>query len=243
MELSGVIVEVGREVKRFKEGDTVFATPGFKFGTYAEYICLPETDMVAHKPANLGFGEAAAVPGGGITALMCLKKADIQKGQKVLVYGASGSVGTYAVQLAKYHGAEVTGVCSTVNLELVKSLGADRVVDYTKENITESGETYDVVFDAVDKLPRSKGKKLLKKGGKYLNVSRDSGGERDMKQDDLVFLKEQIEAGKLKPVIDRTYPFEEIVEAHRYVDRGHKKGNVVIVVRKSNEKRSTGGDA
>lgn len=230
MELSGEIEAVGNNVTRFNVGDAVFALTGFGFGAYAEYKCMPENGMLALKPANMTFEEAAAVPGGGMTALTVLKKANIQRGQKVLIYGASGSVGTYAVQLGKAFGAAVTAVCSTVNLETVRSLGAEAVIDYTREDVAQHGETYDVVFDAVDKLPSSRSRPLLKATGVYLNVRRDSGDERNLKPDDLLFLKELIEAGKLRAVIDRCYPLEQVVEAHRYVDRGHKKGNVVITV-------------
>jgi NADPH:quinone reductase-like Zn-dependent oxidoreductase len=186
--------------------------------------------LITNKPSNLSFEEAAAVPGGGITALTALRKAYIQPGKKVLIWGASGSVGTYAVQLAKYWGAEVTGVCGPGNIQLVRSLGADTVIDYTVTDITAGGDTYDVIFDAVDKLAAAQGKKCLKKRGTYLRVGRDSGDGKDLQTQDLDFLKELCESGSLKPVIDRRYPLEQIVEAHRYVEQGHKKGNVVVTV-------------
>jgi NADPH:quinone reductase-like Zn-dependent oxidoreductase len=185
---------------------------------------------VALKPTNMTYDEAAPVTGGGMTAWIVLRKANIQPGQKVLIYGASGSVGTYAVQLAKSLEAEVAGVCSTTNLEMVKSIGADRVIDYTKEDFTLSGETYDVIFDAVDKLPAPQAKTSLEETRVYLNVDKDSGSGGDIKAEDVDFLKVLCEAGKLKTVIDRRYPIEDIVEAHRYVEGGHKRGNVIITV-------------
>jgi NADPH:quinone reductase-like Zn-dependent oxidoreductase len=229
LEIAGEIDLVGKDVTRFEKGDRVFgSTYGQKFGGYAEYKCFPEDDMLLPMPANLSYGEAATLPGGGMTALRCLRKAHLKRGQTVLINGASGAVGTNAVQLARYFGAVVTGVCSTANLELVKSLGAETVINYTAVDVTESTQTYDVVFDAVGKLPSSRAKKLLKKGGVYLNVLTHSGiGE---KIEELEYVKKLVDAGELKPVVDKQYTLEQIIEAHRYVEQGHKKGNVVITV-------------
>jgi NADPH:quinone reductase-like Zn-dependent oxidoreductase len=234
MELAGEIETVGQDETRFKRGDRVFASTVWSgFGAYAEYKCMAQDGVLAHMPANMTFEEAAVIPSGGVTTLGILKMADIQPGQKVLIYGASGSVGTFAVQLARAFGAEVTGVCSTANLELVRSLGAGRVIDYTREDFTRSGETYDVVFDAVDKF-QGDYRTALKETGVYLNV--DASSDKVKAGDAPLLLrelKELVEAGKLRAVIDRRYPWEQIVEAHRYVDGGHKKGNVIITVNRS----------
>jgi NADPH:quinone reductase-like Zn-dependent oxidoreductase len=223
-ELAGKIEQVGNKVKSFKIGDSVFASCGLKFGAYAEYKCLPENDLIAIKPSNMTFDEAATVPIGALTALGFLKKAGITNGQKVLIYGASGSVGTFAVQLGKYYGADVTAVCSTANVNLIKSLGADKVIDYTREDFTKKENQFDIILDAVGKTSKSVCKHLLKPQGKYVSVS----GSPEKIPNGLLFLKGVIESGKLKTVIDRRYTLEQIREAHAYVEKHHKKGNVVI---------------
>jgi len=245
---SGEIERVGEEVNSFKVGDLVFGHTDMSFGAYAEYICIPENTSVALKPKNITHNEAAVIPFGGVTALHFINKADIKPGQKVLVVGASGAVGTAAVQLAKAFGAEVTGVCSTANVALVKSLGANKVIDYTKENFNQNDEMYDVIFDTVKTIAVSSSLKSLNKNGVMILsaagmsemlqgawISMTSNkkvitGVINHKAADIVFLKELIEEGKLKPVIDRTYPLEQIAEAHAYVEKGHKKGNVAIEI-------------
>jgi NADPH:quinone reductase-like Zn-dependent oxidoreductase len=227
-ELAGIIEETGGKVKSFKKGDSVFASCGLKFGAYAEYKCLPVNGLIALKPSNMTFDEAATVPIGGLTALGFLKKARVTKGHNLLVYGASGSVGVFAVQLGKYFGANVTAVCSSKNVDLVKSLGADNIIDYTAEDFTKNETRFDIIFDAVGKTSRSACKHILKQNGKYVSVS----GSPDKNPNDLLFLKDLIESGKLKTVIDRRFPLDQIREAHAYVENFHKKGNVVINIKK-----------
>lgn len=250
VDLAGVVEAVGNAVTLFKEGDEVFGSAfDFGLGAYAQYKCLPENAVLAPKPANLSFEQAAAVFFGAHTALHFLRKGNIEKGQQVLIYGSSGSIGTYAVQLADHFGAEVTGLCSTDNLELVKSLGARHVIDYTREDFTRSGRIFDVIFDTVGKSPFSGCVRALKEEGIYLRAVHMTllpmvlgvwtgltshrkviGGVAHERTEDLLLLKDLIEAGALKPVIDRTWPLEQIAEAHEYVEKGHKKGNVVITV-------------
>jgi NADPH2:quinone reductase len=248
-EFSGKIEATGSKVKKYKPGDEVYAFRGFGTGCYAQYKCMSENGSLTKKPVNMSFEEAASVVDGASTALFFLKeKAKIQKGQKVLINGASGSIGTFAVQLAKYFGAEVTGVCSTKNIELVKSLGADKVVDYTKEYFVETGDKYDIIFDTVGKSSFARCRKALETKGKYISTVMTSkivlqalltkfGNKKKAifamslnKTEALNFIRTLIEEGNLKTIIDRQYPLEELPSAHDYVEKGHKKGNVVITL-------------
>ncbi|MDH3973590.1 MAG: NAD(P)-dependent alcohol dehydrogenase [Deltaproteobacteria bacterium] len=231
-ELAGEVESVGKDIKRFKKGDYVFAFSGLRFGTHSEYICLPEkgstrSGLVEKMPEGSTFSSASAIPAGGLTSIYFLKeKGNISKGKRVLVYGASGSVGTFSVQIAKYYGAEVTAVCSSKNVELVKSLGADHIIDYTKENYSHSQKEYDIIFDAVGKTSKSEAKKVLAKGGLYLSSKQIA----TFSMENLGLLKQLYENSDIKTVVDREYSFEEIPEAHRYVEGFHKVGNVVVKV-------------
>jgi 2-desacetyl-2-hydroxyethyl bacteriochlorophyllide A dehydrogenase len=252
-ELAGDIVAVGKNVTRFKEGDPVFGTTGFWFGAHAEYVCLPEAGELAIKPSNMTYEEATAVPVAGIEALHFMRKANIHSGEKVLIVGAGGSIGTIGVQLARYFGADVTGMDSTGKLDMLRSIGADHTIDYTQEDFTQNGQTYDVIFDVMGKSSFSGSIQSLNPNGRYLLGGNSSPSQRlrgwwvsmtgskkvivgaaNQKIEDLVFLKELIEAGKLKSVIDRRYSLEQIAEAYRYVDSGQKKGNVVVTVEHNN---------
>jgi NADPH:quinone reductase-like Zn-dependent oxidoreductase len=247
-ELAGEIVKVGKGVKKFKKGDQVFAYNGMKMRAHAEFLCMPEDGMVAIKPANMTYEEAACVPYGGIMALSLLRKAPIKKGQSVLIIGASGGIGSLAVQIAKCYGAEVSGICSTPRLNYVRSMGADEVIDYTKEDFTQNGKTYDLIFDILGRSSFSRIKNSLKPNGRYLLASFKFGkilrmlgtsiaGSQKVicamaseKQENLVLLKELVEAGEIKTIIDRTYPLEGAAEAHKYYEAGQKKGHIVITM-------------
>ncbi|NHJ20918.1 MAG: NAD(P)-dependent alcohol dehydrogenase [Candidatus Lokiarchaeota archaeon] len=242
-EFAGEIESIGKNVNLFKKGDKVFGFTGENLGANAEYVCIPEDGAVALKPSNIAYEEAAAIPYGGLTSLYFLRKGNIQSGQNVLIFGASGGLGTYAVQLAKYFGAEVTGVCSTPKLELVKSLGADKVIDYTKENFTKNGEKYDLIFDTIGKSPFLASKRSLKEEGFYVFATFGLGrafriafnknaisGLLEERSEDLIFLKELIEGGKIRAVIDKRFSLEQIAKAHKYVESGQKKGQVVITL-------------
>jgi NADPH:quinone reductase-like Zn-dependent oxidoreductase len=253
-EFAGEVEAMGKKVKRFRKGDQVFGYRGQSMGAYAEYLCIPEDGMVALKPANMTYEEAATVPYGALTALSLLRKANIQRGQKVLINGASGSIGSAAVQLARYFGAEVTGVCGTPRLKLVKALGADKVIDYTREDFTKNGEAYDLIFDILGKSSFSSCKNSLTRNGIYLLASFKikqlfqmlwtsiTGGKKVIctlsseNPKDLIFIKELVEAGKIKSIIDRCYPLEQTAEAHRYVEKGYKTGSIIITMENNNKK-------
>jgi NADPH:quinone reductase-like Zn-dependent oxidoreductase len=247
-ELAGEVEAVGAAVSQFAVGDQVFGSSGFRFGAHAEYICMRESARITNKPAGMSFEEAATVCDGGLNSLWCLRLADLQKGQRVLVYGASGAIGTAGVQLARYFGAEVTAVCNQKNLELVRSLGADRVIDYMQEDFTQNGRTYDVIFDAVGKQSFRRCEGSLNRGGRYLATDglgnlilalwTSRFGDKKVifqippryTKGDVIFLKELVEAGRYRAVIDRTYPLESVIEATRYVETEQKTGNVVLTV-------------
>jgi NADPH:quinone reductase-like Zn-dependent oxidoreductase len=248
MVVAGEVESVGEAVTRFKPGDQVFAYDITRLNAYAEYACLPETWALALKPSNCSYEEAAAIPFGGVTALSFLRKGQIASGQRALIYGAAGGVGVFAVQLARYFGASVTGVCGPANQQVVKALGANQVIDYTREDFTQNGENYHLIFDTVGKTSLSTSLRSLEPGGVYLQAVGDPatllrmgwaaltsgktciGGTATPTADDLLFLKELVEAGALQPVIDRRYPLQQMAEAHRYVDQGHKRGAVVVTV-------------